>query len=392
MRARRIAPLLLLAGVACGEDVTSPVAPNTASQSAAATAAAPLAFRQISMGLQMTCGVAAEDQAYCWGTGLFGDGSLSHVTRYAPRAVAVGLRFKQMSAGGGHICGLTTDGRAFCWGANSFGQLGDGTTREANTPVAVLGGLRFRQIRAGVLHTCAVTPDDVAYCWGSGQPGDGTTGPRLTPVAIGGSLRFRQVSVGSFYTCGATLDDRGYCWGDNREGQLGIGTFGGRNGSLVPVEVAGKHRFRQVIAGGSHTCGLTRDNRAFCWGLNRVGQLGDGTLSRRTRPAAVAGGRAFDAISPGGQHTCGQVLNGRMFCWGSNFSGQLGDGTLTNRRKPTAVAGGILFTGVSVSSRASSCGIGTDTRAYCWGEGVFGVLGSGTGENRRRPTPVAGPM
>lgn len=34
--------------------------------------------------------------------------------------------------------------------------------------------------------------------------------------------------------------------------------------------------FYQVDAAkGPHACGLTTDNRAYCWGNNRAGQLGD---------------------------------------------------------------------------------------------------------------------
>src|SRR3712207_1155025 len=40
--------------------------------------------------------------------------------------------------------------------------------------------------------------------------------------------------------------------------------------------------FRQVSGGSEHTCGVTSDNRAYCWGRNNEGQLGDGTLSNRT--------------------------------------------------------------------------------------------------------------
>jgi alpha-tubulin suppressor-like RCC1 family protein len=340
----------------------------------------------------MVCGVTTDDLAYCWGTGLLADGHDSYVTETRPRPVLGGLRWRQISAGGGHVCGLDTQGKAWCWGQNEFGQLGDGSNRRTNTPGPVLGGLTFRQIRVGASHTCAVTPGDVAYCWGApGQVGDGTSTARSTPTPVMGGLRFRQIYAGFFHTCGATVDDRGFCWGQNSEGQLGIGRFGARNGSLVPIAVSGNLAFRQVIAGGSHTCGLTRDNLAYCWGLNRTGQLGDGTTSRRSRPAAVAGGRRFDVISVGGQHTCGQLLNGRMFCWGNNALGQLGDGTTTNRPKPVLVTGGITFTAVSVSGRASSCGIADDARAFCWGEGVFGEVGDGTEGDHLTPAPVAGP-
>jgi hypothetical protein len=50
----------------------------------------------------------------------------------------------------------------------------------------------------------------------------------------------------------------------------------------------------------AHTCGVTTDDRAYCWGAGMWGQLGDGEEAPdscgnpcRTHPVAVAGGLAF---------------------------------------------------------------------------------------------------
>jgi alpha-tubulin suppressor-like RCC1 family protein len=95
-----------------------------------------------------------------------------------------------------------------------------------------------------------------------------------------------------------------------------------------------------VDAGEIHTCGVTTDDRAFCWGRNAHQILGDGTTKfLRMRPSPVIGGLQFNRINVGTLHTCAVTPANRAYCWGDNPVGQLGDGTTTNRVKPTAVAG-----------------------------------------------------
>jgi alpha-tubulin suppressor-like RCC1 family protein len=263
-------------------------------------------------------------------------------------------------------------------------------------PVAVLGGLRFRNVTAGGAHTCGVTTDDRVYCWGwnfSGQLGVGTDrGPEICgydacstrPVAVAGGLRFRSVSAGDYYTCGVTTGDRAYCWGDNMEGQLGNGTT---TTTLSPVPVAGGRAFRQVDAGGNHTCGVTTSNAAFCWGWNRYGQLGDSTeVARRLRPSRVAGGRQFRQLDAAQFHTCAVTTTNRAYCWGSGREGQLGNGKTYLSFWPRAVAGGLYFKRVSTGV-FHSCGQTTTNRAYCWGDPW---LGDGTTEQRLKPVAVTG--
>jgi len=90
-----------------------------------------------------------------------------------------------------------------------------------------------------------------------------------------------------------------------------------------------------VVAGGVHSCGLTTDGRALCWGGNLYGQLGDGSTTDHIQPVAVAGGRTFSSLQAFGSHTCGRTPGGEVLCWGYNVDGQLGDGTRENRTVPT---------------------------------------------------------
>jgi alpha-tubulin suppressor-like RCC1 family protein len=248
----------------------------------------------------------------------------------------------------------------------------------------------FIQVTPGFAHTCGLTGGGVIYCWGynfQGQLGDGTTTSRVTPVVVhAGALRFRQVAAGDYHTCALTTDDRAYCWGDNGYGQLGTGTIGRQ---FRPAAVAGGLEFRQLSAGGfGHTCGVTASGLAYCWGHNEWGQLGDGTSTDRVAPTPVAGRLTFSQVLPGAVHTCGTTTAQVAYCWGYNVFGQLGDGTVAKRLTPTRVAGDLKFTHVSAGDH--TCGVTTDAKAYCWGDNFRGKLGDGTTTDRHRPTLVAG--
>jgi alpha-tubulin suppressor-like RCC1 family protein len=402
-----LASALVLVVVGCGEETTAPSAPET--RPALATTSAALSFRQISTGMYHSCGVTTDNVAYCWGytgTGQIGDGTTNtpgdELQRPNPVAVVGGLHFLQVSAGFDHTCGVTTDNRVYCWGSNARGQMGNGTFLGGSTPVAVVGARRFRQVSAGYVHTCAVSLFDVAFCWGNndnGRLGDGTRTEHLWPVRVHGALRFRRVVAGGFHTCGVTTGSRAYCWGRNEHGQLGDGTITTR---LKPVAVGGGLSFRQVSVGAARiglkwqsvTCGLTTDSKAYCWGDNLHGQLGDGSTTQRTTPVAVMPHLQFSQVNTGGGHTCAITTDNSTYCWGHNARGQLGDGSSTGSLTPVAVSGGNQFRAVSTGGGygGHTCGLTMGDRAYCWGLNYFGQLGDGTAIDRLAPVPVAGPL
>jgi alpha-tubulin suppressor-like RCC1 family protein len=237
-----------------------------------------------------------------------------------------------------------------------------------------------------------LAPALIAAALGCREDATSPSTPEATP-ALGTSstaaLTFRQVSAGSFdQTCGVTTDNRAYCWGNGRPG----------NGTISqnprPVLVFGGLPIRQVSVGAHHICAVTTDNQAYCWGDNSTGQVGDGTTTDRLVPVPVAGGLQFRQVSAGGEHSCGLTTDNRAYCWGDNYEGQLGDGTgyptNTQRLTPVAVVGGHRFRQVSAGF-IHSCGVTPTYQAFCWGSNRKGELGDGTNVGQRlKPVAVAG--
>lgn len=189
------------------------------------------------------------------------------------------------------------------------------------------------------------------------------------------------------HTCAVTADGAAHCWGLNEDGQLGNG---GSDDEPHPAAVsASGSDIRAVSAGRGTTCSVSTAGAVRCWGLNTSGQVGDGTRRQRTRPVPVdtlASG--VKGISVGHAHVCAVTASGAVRCWGNGSSGQLGDGRMTIRNRPVQVVG--LDSGVTAVSAGTkhTCAVTDAGAVLCWGENGSGQLGDGTTEDRSRPVPV----
>ena len=314
-----------------------------------------------------TCALKSDGLAYCWGVNYLGQlGNGGSAGSLVPVPVSGARLFSSIDGRGDHRCALTSSGAAYCWGDNGLGQLGVGTAAGPNScggeacstvPVPVTGGLTFTHLAVGDSHTCGLTASGFTYCWGRGDAGTMGNGSRFdqsAPVIALGPV-FVALSAGAAHTCGLTSDGSAYCWGDNDDGQLGVGSTTGPespcispvapgrgpgNCSTIPVQVTGGLRFRQISAGGQHTCAVTATGTAYCWGSDWASQLGNGSSgSWFPTPVAVSGGLAFVTLSAGGDHSCGLTSAGVVYCWGSNGAGQLGSGSTKESNAPVRVAG-----------------------------------------------------
>ena len=251
----------------------------------------------------------------------------------------------QLAMYNGARCAIA-DGRVYCWGY----VLGNGSNSSSAMAVAVdtsgvLAGKTPTKLIAMRNGGMCVIASGGLYCWGTnykGQFGDGTTNDTSVPVAtdtsgvLAGKTITDAMSAGDGLTC-AIADGRAYCWGANSNGQLGNGST---TDSSVPVAVdtsgvlAGKTVTQLVGSPSRYMCAIATAG-AYCWGANSNGQLGNGTMTDSSVPVATgrASGVTALTVSSYSPTSCA-VQSTRVYCWGTNGSGETGtnsaDGLITN--------------------------------------------------------------
>lgn len=357
---------------------------NTPGQTAVANLAA---------GWLAACGLTTSHTMQCWGyngNGQLGDGTTTD--RASPVYVSGLSGVTAMAVGESVTCALVAGGRAKCWGSNAVGQLGDGTGIDSPLPVDVHSQVdNYTMIAAGYDHVCALTRAGGVQCWGDnsyGQLGDGTTINRATPVNVFGlTSGVAQVSAGGYHTCARLRDGTLKCWGNNSAGQLGDGATMNRAAPVSVIKLFGAAT--DLSAGIGHTCALIGGGGIKCWGSNWSGQLGDGTTLDRAVPANVVGLTSSVAqVSAGGYITCAVTQSGNAKCWGFNRNGAVGDGTLTSRYAPVDVVG-LTSGGLQISAGQNhACALTTTGAVKCWGFNYYGQLGNGESGHRTTPAGV----
>jgi alpha-tubulin suppressor-like RCC1 family protein len=338
-------------------------------------------------------------RVWAWGSntvGQLGDNSIT--SRLTPVSVLGAIKtFCKISGAVCHTIAIDKNGRVWGWGWNVAGQIGDNSSTSRLTPVSILGATKtFCKIGSGRVHTFAIDKNGRVWSWGfnsTGQLGDNSITSRLTPVSILGATKtFCQIAGGACHTAAIDKNGRAWAWGFNSTGQLGDNSI---TSKLTPVSVLGATKtFCQIASGDFHTVALDKNGRVWVWGRNDEGQLGDNSITSRRTPVSVLGAtKTFCQIASSGRTTVALDKNGRVWAWGSNFYGEVGDNSITQRNTPVSVAGTIktfcqIASGTSDLSEGHTLAIEKNGKVWAWGGNSRGQLGDNSITSRRTPVLV----
>jgi alpha-tubulin suppressor-like RCC1 family protein len=372
----------------------------------------------------------------------FGLAPHNNPTPCSTQPVSVGITASSIEASGAGYCAILTSGQVDCWGGNGYGQVGDGTSSGPDscygyatppkpvpcsmTPVST--GISATSLAHSDSNTCAILTSGAVDCWGYnllGQLGDGTSsGP---DVCAGGlpcgtapgptGITATSIVGGGVGYCAILTSGAVDCWGQNNYGQLGDGTSSGPDDCYYPAvtsatfseppiltycsttPVATGISATSLASDGSGYCAILPSSAVDCWGLNNIGELGDGTssgpdtcyipttqnpipLSCSTTP--VATGISATSIASDGSGYCAILTSSAVDCWGDNNYGQVGDGTSSGPDSCNGIPCSTApdSTGISATSIVTGgygyCAVLTTGGVDCWGNNQIGQLGNGT--------------
>jgi alpha-tubulin suppressor-like RCC1 family protein len=288
----------------------------------------------------------------------------------------------QIFAAGNDTCALFSDGTLACWGDDSAGQLGDCGTTSRATPATVPGVeanytfVMSPHKMCTVVYTSNFTGPVV--CWGPGPP-----------TAVQGAAN--GVTLSDDHACGGVQAVGSQpagtaCWGENSAGELGDGTT---TSSQAAVRVLDVPPADNVIVGPYFNCAGSGSNGTgdlWCWGLNRNGQLGDGTTTSPARPEQL-NVPSIRSLAIFGQFTLAGLTDGGWLCWGTGYCGDGAPSTVA-RLSPTPVTLPETLGGPVGGSQGVCVELGDDRSVWCWGSNKYGQVGDGTTTERLTPTPT----
>lgn len=190
------------------------------------------------------------------------------------------------------------------------------------------------------------------WCWGGTYAVFGGNQRDAIPQQVALPTNVSAIDVMTGYSSLCIRDNQGFPWCTSRgwskelrpvSGAPPLGELTGASNPYGPD--------------GQMVCGLSQaDGIPWCWAIeNDV----IGTPVRR-------GSRSFETIGLGFQYGCGLDVDGRAWCWGLNNYGQLGNGTRVDSDHPVLVSGDHRFVTLTVG-RHGACGSSVAMMVYCWG-------------------------
>ena len=321
---------------------------------------------------------------------LEGANLLDSLSVTVPDTFAVGS-LTAIAAEGSTSCAISESDRVLCWGNAGAGQMGEpygnrsiGTCFGAFcSPMPIPLDVEARKVFVGESAACALDAAGSASCWGH----------QASAPTIGGATKFASLTIGSAHTCGVSTDQKAYCWGSNHGGQRGTSSST-QELTTTPEPVEGDFRWISLDASHETTCGVTDAGNLYCWGILAADSGSIPGASTCEVPQIKSAAKVVPcSFVPLRMPLGPDVGADTLFVQVSRSCVLSSSGSVYCADPATAqyslASGSSQFTEIWAGS-AHKCGLNIDGSALCWGANSLGQLGDGSTVNRALPVAVGG--
>ena len=321
-------------------------------------------------GISAACGneytliLNQDNEVYAFGNNEDGVLGLddSKIQKYKFTKINFGIytnKIKEISAGTVHNLALTQDNKLFSWGSSQGGQLGlpekylisqpnyiKSFFLSSPTEIAIFSNPKkpeiIEKISCGEAHSIALTSKGTVYSWGFGsngqlglgfcedsfEPGTGLSQSRIfTPQLLKDLTDEKIIDVKCGKTFSMFINDKNelYACGVNDLCQLGVNEASSKehlNNKETPcydyvypikIDCFLNMKVLKISCGEGHCLAVIKDLISniitiWSWGNNKFGQLGHGSLLKKSTPNPINylseyNSKSFEEIYCGGFHS-----------------------------------------------------------------------------------------
>ncbi|MFT3943804.1 MAG: SpaA isopeptide-forming pilin-related protein [Ancrocorticia sp.] len=332
-------------------------------------------------------------EVWAWGSnyaGELGNGSTTGAAAYSavPVRVPINEEVKQIFAnedgyrGAARAAAVTASGKLYTWGNKVTTPVPAGSDTPVQVPLPA--GTEIREMILGET-SYVVTKSGALYAWGRGnlgQLGNGGTANATSPVKVNLPAAVAKFEFVEGTATALLTDGRLYNWGNNGGGQIGNGT--NNDNQLTPLLVLSNVRsFSAPHNTRNFMVAVTTSNQLWGWGYANDGTTwGNGsptTETKKLKPTLLRSGVKQASVGTG--DTVKALFevrtDGSVWASGKGINGQLGTGNATDRNTAVRIipaSAGIteVFGGLQ-----GGHALGADGRLWGWGSNVYGAVGDG---------------
>jgi alpha-tubulin suppressor-like RCC1 family protein len=354
-------------------------------------------FTTIKAGYNHVVGQKSDGTLWVWGWGNWGQlGNSTDFDEYNSILLSNTTDWIFLNPGRTNTFSIKTNGTLWACGGNIYGSLGVGNSFDHISNLTQIGvSTNWKIIAPSDYFTIALKTDNTIWAWGQNdgyQIGNGTCcSDVLNPIQISSATDWKMI-CSSYARAGFALKNNGtlWGWGTNFSGMLGPSNVSVRQ---YPTQLNLDTDWKIISSGQSHILAIKNNGSLWGWGSGDYGESGDNLPANyfRDTPNQVGSDNNWKFIATGVDTSFGIKTDGTLWAWGLNDVGQLGDGTTTNQLQPIQIGNDTNWESVSAGYQ-HVVALKTNGAVFTWGKNDFGQLGNGTTVANTTPTllPIDG--